>query len=464
MLTQQQNDTLTRVGPDTAMGTLMRRYWVPAVLSWELPERDCPPLEVRLLGEDLAAFRQTDGRVGLVSAYCAHRRVNLFWGRNEENGIRCVYHGWKFDVDGRCSDMPSEPETSNFKDRVRIPAYPTHEAGGVVWAYMGPPEKRPAAPYYQWTQVAPEQRGLSRVWQENNWLQALEGGIDTVHSNFLHYGRPPGLRYDDSDPRGRANNFSTAPRLEVVPTDFGYTYAGIRDMGDEDTNHVRAYHWIMPWTQIRGYVRGGGFSNAGHMWVPMDDHNTMVFNWNVVFEELTDGDAGPESLRTQLGASAEIIGSPAINEDSMPIWFRDARRLVGTGNDFVTDVDPETFRPIRNRGNKYMIDRQRQKTETFTGIQGINTQDRAVQESMGLIADRSLERLGSTDRAIIATRRFLLDALADVAAGAEPPGLAQTYYGLRAFESVLPKDAHWYEAMASHLHTRESPPVSTTSP
>ena len=210
MLTVEQNETLTRVGPGTPMGELMRRYWIPTLLDWELPEADCPPVEVRLLGEDLVAFRQTDGLVGMISAYCAHRRANLFWGRNEENGIRCVYHGWKFDLSGRCVDMPSEPEASNFKDKVQMPAYPTHEAGGVIWTYMGPPDKKPAPPLFAWTQVPDTHRGISKIWQDCNWLQALEGGIDTVHSNFLHGGRPPGMKYDETSARGRANNYSRA--------------------------------------------------------------------------------------------------------------------------------------------------------------------------------------------------------------------------------------------------------------
>src|SRR3954470_10404970 len=156
MLTASQNDALTRVGPETPMGLLMRRYWVPALLSWEVAEPDGPPVELRLLGEDLVAFRATDGRVGLVDAACPHRRVSLFWGRNEEDGLRCVYHGWKFDTAGDCVDMPSEPASSNFNDRVRIVAYPTHEAGGVVWAYMGPRELKPPPPLFPWTQAAPE--------------------------------------------------------------------------------------------------------------------------------------------------------------------------------------------------------------------------------------------------------------------------------------------------------------------
>jgi phenylpropionate dioxygenase-like ring-hydroxylating dioxygenase large terminal subunit len=441
MLTSEQNETLTRVGPGTAAGRLMRRYWVPALLSWELAEPDCPPVEVRLLGEDLVAFRATDGSVGLVSAYCAHRRVSLFWGRNEENGLRCVYHGWKFDVAGACVDMPSEPATSNFKERVRIPAYPTYEAGGVVWAYMGPPEKQPAPPLFEWTQVPAAQRGLSKVWEECNWLQALEGGIDSSHSNFLHGGRPPGLRYDDNDPRGRANNYSTAPTLEVVPTDYGYSYAGIRDMGAEGTNHVRGYHLVLPWNQLRSTGAG---RIAGHMWVPIDDYNTMVYNWHYVFDPELAG-------RSRSRRGEEETARTAANAN--PLWYRDAHLPLGAGNDFGIDVDPDNgFRSVRNRANRYLIDRHVQKTQTYTGITGINTQDRAVQESMGAIADRSLERLGTTDRAIIAARRFLLQAIENLDEGLDPPGVAPTYYKLRAIEKVLPKDVHWFAAMKPELY------------
>ena len=435
MLTHEQNEKLTRVGPGTAMGNLMRRYWVPALLSWEVPQPDSPPVEVRLLGENLVAFRDTQGVVGLVSAYCAHRRVSLFWGRNEESGIRCVYHGWKFDTEGRCVDMPSEPAASNFKDKVTIPAYPTYEAGGVVWAYMGPKDKRPEPPLFEWTQVDASHRALSKVLQETNWLQALEGGIDTVHSNFLHGGRPPGLKYDTTTARGRANNFSTAPTLEVVPTDYGYAYAGIRSMGDEG-NYVRAYHLVFPWTQLRATGQG---RVAGHMWVPVDDYNCMVYNWHYDYEP-----AQPNSRTRNPGSR------PA---NANPLWYRDAEQMVGAGNDFGTDVDPEHgFRSIRNRTNRYMIDREIQRTENYTGIEGINTQDRAVQESMGYIADRSLERLGTTDRAIITARRLLLQAVEAVEQGVEPPGVAPTYYKLRAIERVLPSNAHWLAEMKSDMY------------
>ena len=434
MLTVDQNELLTRVGPGPPMGELMRRYWAPALLSWEVAEPDSPPVTIKLLGEELVAFRQTDGRVGLVGARCAHRRAHLFWGRNEENGLRCVYHGWKFDCEGRCVDMPSEPEESNFKDKVRIPAYPTYEAGGVVWAYMGPPEKQPVPPLFAWTQFGPERRAMSKVWQQCNWLQALEGGIDTVHSNFLHGGKPPGVAQDDTV-TGRARKVSLAPHLEVVPTDYGYCYAGLRNMPDESV-FVKVYHWVMPWHQIRNSE-----TNAGHIWVPMDDENTMVYNWTAVFEE-TEGVSGQR-------------GGEMAGEDEA-IWFRDARRHLGNGNEFGVDVDvANNFHSFRNAENRYMIDRELQKARTYTGITGINTQDRAVQESKGPIADRTLERLGTTDRAIINARRSLMKAIKVVQDGGDPPGLTPTYHRIRAFEAVLPKGTDWFPTLKSKIFMLE---------
>jgi phenylpropionate dioxygenase-like ring-hydroxylating dioxygenase large terminal subunit len=423
------------------MGALMRRYWVPAIMSWEIEEPDSPPVTIKLLGEELVAFRDSNGKVGILDAHCAHRRANLFWGRNEECGLRCVYHGWKFDVNGQCVDMPSEPEETNFKDRVRIPAYPTYEIAGLVYCYMGPKEKQPAPPLFQWTQVAPEQRAMSKVWQQCNWLQALEGGIDNVHSTFLHSGRPPGQAYDPSSPRNRGRNVSKALHVEVVPTDYGYCYGSVLDMGAEGTNWVRGYHWIMPWNQIR--ARDG---DSGHMWVPMDDENTMVYNWSVVFDE-------PQSEARWADRAKPVELGP-----DTPPWFRQARRPIGTGNEFGKDVDvTRGFRSMRNMDNLFMIDRELQRTQTYTGITGLNTQDRAVQESMGPIVDRSLERLGSTDGAIVHARSALLKAIKTVQEGGDPPGVAPTYYHLRAHEMAVPKDEHWFEAIEPALMRKNDP-------
>src|SRR2546428_9899143 len=186
MLSPEENELVTRTGAGTPMGEVMRRYWMPAALAWELPLPDCPPIRVKLLGEKLVAFRDTQGRVGLIDEFCAHRRASLFCGRNEEGGLRCVYHGWKFDVTGRCVDMMNEPEELSFKNKTRQPSYPTVEEGGIIWAYMGPPDLQPPLPKFAWTQAPPTHRHVSKVIEECNWLQALEGGIDTSHAPILH--------------------------------------------------------------------------------------------------------------------------------------------------------------------------------------------------------------------------------------------------------------------------------------
>lgn len=216
MLSVQENETITRVGPGTPMGELMRRYWQPTLLSWELPEPDCAPVRIRLLGEDLVAFRDTSGRVGLVGEWCAHRRTSLWLGRNEENGLRCVFHGWKYDVTGQCVDMPNELPEYDFREKVCIKAYPMQELGGVIWAYMGPKEKQPPPPSFEWTRQPETHRHVSKALEECNWLQALEGGLDSIHTSFLHRrfgGDRPGLE----GLRAQA----TAAKLDVQMTPYG---------------------------------------------------------------------------------------------------------------------------------------------------------------------------------------------------------------------------------------------------
>jgi phthalate 4,5-dioxygenase oxygenase subunit len=417
MLAREDNELITRVGPGTPMGNTMRRYWIPALLAWELPEPDCPPVRVRLLGEDLVAFRDTSGRIGLLDEYCPHRLVSLFFGRNEECGLRCVYHGWKFDVEGRCVDMMNEPAELSFKNKIRTTSYPTVEVGGIVWAYMGPPELQPPLPNFAWTQVPATHRHVSKVIQENNWLQGLEGGIDTSHAPILHRlittdSSRPGIKLTSPFVRGKA------PTLAVDVTDYGYQYAGIRPLGETEV-HIRAYHFIMPFHQIRpSLTERGNPSIAGHIWVPMDDDNTMVYNWEY-----------------------SITDEPMNEEDRL-------ERRLGNGP---LDVDQTTFRSQRSRENNYLLDRQVQKTENFTGIEGINTQDRAVQESMGRIVDRSKEHLGPADKAIIQARRLLLEAVKTVQAGGTPRGVNATYYTLRAAEGVLPHEADWHELLTPEI-------------
>lgn len=405
MLSKEDNERITRVGAGTPMGETMRRYWLPALLAWELPEPDCAPVRVRLLGEDLVAFRTTDGRIGMLEEFCPHRRASLWLGRNEENGLRCVYHGWKFNVEGQCTEQMNEPV--GFAAKVRVTSYPTVEQGGVIWTYMGPPEKQPPAPNFAWTQVGPSERFASRVVEECNWLQALEGGIDTSHFTILHRALKkdpvqPGIAIDNPGLKGGA------PDLEVDVTDYGYAYFGIRPLG-EDELYVRGYHFIMPFTQLRP-PGPGKQQTSGHYWVPIDDENCMVWN----FYHTHDGQPIDEGVDR------------------------------GAGNELGIDIDVENgFRSIADKTNDWRIDREIQKTDTFTGIKGINTQDRAVQESMGRIVDRSKEHLGPADKAIIATRRLLLEAVNVVEKGGDPAGTGTSYYEVVAAEDTLPKDKDW---------------------
>ena len=417
MLPPHENELITRVGQGTPMGNAMRRYWIPACMSSEIPEADCPPVRVKLLGEDLVAFRDSDGRIGLIEEFCPHRRVSLFFGRNEECGLRCVYHGWKFDVEGNCLDQLNEPPEHQFKHRIHITAYPTVELGGLVWAYMGPAEKMPAPPKFAWTQVPETRRHVSKVIEECNWLQALEGGIDTSHAPILH------RLLTDNSPRGGIKPSSPfvrgkAPNLVVDITDYGYLYAGIRPLGDSDV-HIRSYHFVLPFHQIRPSRSQSGLpADAGHIWVPMDDENSMVYNWMY-----------------------STTGAPLTEED---------RLERGTGNG-PSHVDQKTFRSFQNRSNNYGLDRAVQKTETYTGIDGINQQDRALQETMGAIVDRSKEHLGPADKAIAQARHLLRQAVKTVEGGGTPDGTGTSYYHIRAGEEVLPRDADWRAELAPDI-------------
>src|SRR6266508_877579 len=278
MLTREQNELVTRTGPGTPMGEAMRRYWLPALLSEELPEPDCPPLRVGLVGENLVAFRDTQGKVGLMAENCPHRGASLFFGRNEECGLRCVYHGWKFDTADNCVDMPNEPPESNFKHKIHAAAYPCVEHGGVIWAYLGPPEHRPVEPLFEWAHLPQGHRFISKTWQECNYLQAIEGGVDSSHSSFLHRMFDGGTSAMSS---GGYRARSTSPKLEVLRTDYGYAYASIRHLKDEGKNYVRVYHFVLPFQQMRafeGFLPGCPLIQ-GHLWVPIDDEHCWVYNW-----------------------------------------------------------------------------------------------------------------------------------------------------------------------------------------
>ena len=421
MLTKESNELLTRVGPGTAMGALLRQYWLPALLSSELAERDGRPLRVRLLGEALVAFRDSDGRVGLLSEFCPHRRVSLYFGRNEERGLRCVYHGWKFDVQGRCVDLPSEPPESKMCSRVRTTAYRCEERGGVIWAYMGPGEA-PPLPQFEWALVPEQNRYMSKRLLECNWAQALEGDIDSSHASFLHamldpadyaiYERPQRALY-----MGRDGH----PRYEVVDTDYGMMFAARRD-AEPDSYYWRVAQYVLPFVTMPAPYEDTLY--RCNIWVPMDDEHTMVHvvDWHPARalqpSEIASRDTGLTAhCREFEPASAEAGGA---------------------------------WRPKVNAANDYLIDVNRQRTSNFSGIREIWAQDKAVVEAMGPILDRSHEHLGSSDAPITRWRSRVMSearALRDEGRCAPPPVDGAF---VRPASFVLRRGEDWREVASKH--------------
>ncbi len=422
MLKHEDNERICRVGPGTPAGELFRRYWQPALLSEELPAPDCAPVRVKLLGEDLLAWRDSNGRAALTGAFCPHRLAPLFYGRNEECGIRCVYHGWKFDADGNCVDLPTEPPASRMKNNVRIASYPTMELAGMIWAYLGPKETMPSAPDHEFTRVPAKHFHVNKTFQASNYLQALEGGLDTAHSSYLHNNKLG----DKSFLRNRDG----APKIDVHKTDYGYCYTSDRNAG-EDGRYFRVYQYIMPTIQLRGNVtsRTGGKAKVpkidGHVWVPVDDETTCIYNFAYTYDETSE--FSPE-YRVEFDID------------------------YGRGPD---DVIPGTYWLKRNASNDYMIDREVQRTQTYTGIKGINTQDMALQEGMGAIVDRSKEILGSTDRPIVTMRKMMLEATHAVERGEAPPGVdPASYRDVRPYDGFVPHDADWREVIGDKIRAK----------
>jgi phenylpropionate dioxygenase-like ring-hydroxylating dioxygenase large terminal subunit len=404
MLSQEQNEELCRTGPGTLMGDLFRRYWTPALHAWEIDEPDGPPVRVRLLGEKLLAFRDSDGRIGIVDEFCAHRGVSLWFGRNEECGIRCPYHGWKYDVTGQCTELPSEPEGSGLRRRIKLESYPSIERGGVIWTYMGPPELQPPPPALEWVEVPAERRYLSKRLQECNYLQAMEGGIDSSHVSFLHSGA---LHKDPLFKGSRGNEYNLAdrmPHFEVAEYEGGLLIGARRNAGD-DSYYWRITPWIMPWYTI--IPPRAGHPLGAHAWVPIDDENCWA--WSINYHP-----------RRALSAAE--------------------RQAMNDGKGIHVKYVPGTFIPEANKRNDYLMDRTGQKSgETYSGVEGIAMQDASLQESMGPIQNRTKEHLCSTDKGIVMARRMLLKAAEAVRAGKEPPALDAGSQRIRSVSIELPK-------------------------
>jgi phenylpropionate dioxygenase-like ring-hydroxylating dioxygenase large terminal subunit len=423
MLSAPDNDILCRVGPGTAMGSLMRQYWVPALMTSELPAPDCPPLRLRLLGENLIAFRATSGKVGIVANSCPHRGASLFFGRNEEEGLRCVYHGWKFDVDGNCVDMPSEPAESNFKSKVKAVAYPCEERNGVIWTYMGPRETVPGLPHFEANMNPPAGYSLrvSKTMRECNYMQALEGDIDTVHSEFLHFGATS--QADTVEGSGffyRRSNVQL--KFVVAETDFGVTYAAYRPAGDDST-YWRVANFLFPFfTQTPTGVLG--WQRTFRAWVPLDDENVMFWSMSAQPERTGNaprGSGNSGSLRKQAGQQGAYVEHTS---DWLGRW-----------------------RLVTNKANDYLLDREEQRTISFSGLPGVSTEDKAVTESMGPIYQRSSEHLGTTDSMIIRTRRRLIQAAKTFKeTGITPPGVDNPeLFAQRTGWTILPNGMDWLE-------------------
>jgi len=414
MLTQEQNEQLTRTDRGTLMGDLFRRYWIPALHAREIAERDGPPARVEIMGEKLVAFRDSKGQIGVIDEFCAHRNVSLWFGRNEECGLRCPYHGWKYDVTGQCVDLPSEPDESGVKQGIKLKSYPAIEQGDVIWIYMGPPQLKPAPPALEWTLVAPERRFVSKRVQESNYLQAIEGGIDSSHVSFLHSGE---LNTDPLFKGSRANEYNLNDRMPFFDVvDFeGGLLIGARRNADEGRYYWRITPWIMPWHTI--IPPRAGHPLGAHVWVPIDDEHCWA--WSINYH--------PNRALT----AAE-------------------RKAMEEGAGIHVKYVPGTFIPLANRRNDYLIDRAQQKRgRSYSGVEGIAMQDASLQESMGAIQDRTREHLCLTDKGIVATRSRLLRAAKANREGKPVPALDPAQQRVRSCAIELPAGQH-YKDGAKH--------------
>ncbi len=413
MITAKDNELLCRVEGNTPMGGIMRRHWLPACLSEEVAEPDGAPVRTRLLGEDLVVFRDTSGRLGVLGEHCPHRQASLAFGRNEECGLRCLYHGWKFDVEGNVVDQACEPEGGRLKIQRKHISYPARESGGFVWIYMGPAETMSEFEPPNWAPTPTARTAIVKMHAQCNWAQVLEGSIDSAHSSSLHSTDMPSMAVDGAKateanwPRPSTDK---APRLAVQRTSFGFRYAAIRKPVVNAATHdyVRITLFVAPFTVI---IPPNDRYKLAQMLVPIDDVNTM-FYW-VAWHE------------TQ-GISQED-------------WRKFCAAQIGV------DID-ENYRKFRNAANRYLQDRAAMKAGDFTGIKGIPAQDMAMWESMGPIADRSRDMLGASDIAVVQFRRQMIAAAKTFrdggpAIGTVAPRVPRTT--LASFEGIVPKTTDW---------------------
>ena len=417
MTTERESEILTRVGPGTPMGTLMRHYWLPALKSSELVA-DGEPVRFKLLGENLIAFRDTAGRIGVMDHRCPHRCASLFFGRNEEGGIRCVYHGWKFDVEGKCLDMANVPAHQDFKHKVHAKAYKATERNGLVWVYMGERETAPPLPAIESHLLAEGDVTIDMAMRECNWLQALEGDIDTSHFSFLHIGSTKLEELPEGD-LSRYQILNKTPEFASDETPWGTMYAAFRPAMPGQM-YWRVAHFMFPCFTMQP---NGEFARqiGSRAWVPLDDTHVMFIqvNWTGM-KRATSNTATGKPLAGSTGAFECLPNTT----DWLGRW-----------------------RITRNMGNDYMIDREAQRNDViYTGISGIHTQDQAVTESMGGIVDHTHEHLAPSDLMITQTRRRLLRAVQALQNdGTLPPGIDDPaiYLGARGGHFMWDASVDW---------------------
>jgi phthalate 4,5-dioxygenase oxygenase subunit len=420
MLRKEQNDLLTQTGPGTPMGEMFRSYWVPALLAEELPENGCPPVRIKLLSERLIALRDTEGRYGLIDEFCAHRGVSLWFGRNEDGGIRCAYHGWKYDVTGQCTDVPSEPSENGFCQRIKLKGYPLVEQGGLLWTYMGPPEKQPPLPEFEFSLVPAPQTYTSKRLQECNWLQAMEGGIDSSHVSWLHRGN---LNSDPLFKGAKGNQYNlndTKPVFDVVQSEGGL-FIGARRNAENGNYYWRITPWVMPcFTMVPPRA---DHPVHGHFWIPIDDENCWAWSF-------------------------DYHPTRALSVDEL--------QAMRDGKGVHVACIPGTYRPLANKDNDYLMNRNAQDAgTTYSGIDGIGMQDASLQESMGPIADRTRENLSSTDNGIVMARMRLLKATKALEDKGEiPPGVDPAHHRVRSAAVILPPDQPFNLAAKEALTVR----------
>jgi phenylpropionate dioxygenase-like ring-hydroxylating dioxygenase large terminal subunit len=425
MSTKEENELLTRTGPGTPGGAFMRRYWHPVALSSELPP-DAAPIARRILGEDLVLFRDDAGRPGLLGLLCSHRCADLSYGRVEDGGLRCLYHGWLFDVAGRVLEMPAEPPESSYKDKVRHTAYPCIEKGGLIFSYLGTGEP-PELPRYEFLDAPEERRSLARSILDCNWLQSLEGEIDPSHLSYLH--RPIGKKDYRPVPGGTkpADEFYKAdihPKLEVERTDFGLRCFSIRNVGPGE-RYLRITNYVLP---CGGAIVGNegrvGEGYGFHFHVPMDDTHHLRIDY--AFNRVRPID------KTRIDAQ------------------------------LAQEIRPDG-KLVRSASNRYLQDRQQMKTTTFTGMgEYFPAHDAFATESPGPIHDRTREHLGTADVCIINARKLLVEAIRAVERGEDPPHVIRDparndMSNIAVVSAVVPETldyrTNWREAVKTLLPT-----------